>query len=396
MQKVEITPYLSIMDMNRVARTQQIAVFGESGSGKTVLLSAFYGAALEPSANATRPYDIVADDAGQGVRLHQNYLGMKNSGSRPATNRFASTAYSFAVKKRQGAGGSKEQGKAAPDLRLIWHDYPGEWFEQEPSSAEEARRRLETFEALLTSDVALILIDGQSLLDNQREEERYLKALFANLRNAFLKLEGSVLKGGKRRVTFPRIWMIGLSKSDLVPELDVVGLRDLVIEKAGGEVSQLRDTIATFVEDPEALSVGEDFVITSSARFEPGGIDVSKRIGVDLVLPIAAMLPYSRFIKWARALRDGSKVAEHLVQVASPVLLVLINKVKLPGPLRLIQVLISTKMIKEFVDLSQDRIREVHQEAKVRHDFLTATLTGFQLDLNAAVEAKVLYRSPKA
>jgi hypothetical protein len=384
------------MDLNRVARTQQIAVFGESGSGKTVLLSAFYGAALEPRANASRPYDVVADDAAQGTRLHQNYLGMKNAGSRPPANRFATTSYSFTVKNRQGAGGSKGEGKAAPDLRLIWHDYPGEWFEQEPSSTEEARRRLETFEALLTSDVALILIDGQKLLDNAGEEERYLKGLFANLRNAFLKIESSVLKGGKRRVSFPRIWIIGLSKSDLMPDLDVIGLRDFVIEKAGGEVSQLRDTIATFVEDPEALSLGEDFVITSSARFEPGQIDVSKRIGVDLVLPIAAMLPYSRFVRWARALRDGSKVAEHLVQVASPVLLVLINKVKLPGPLKLIQVLFSTKMTREFVDLSQDRIREVHQEAEARHDFLAATLTRFQLDLDASVEAKVLYRSPKA
>lgn len=384
------------MDMNRVARTQQVAVFGESGSGKTVLLSAFYGAALEPSTNASHPYDIVADDAGQGDRLHQNYLGMKNSGARPAANRFVSTSYSFAVKKRQSASSPKRQGKAAPDLRLIWHDYPGEWFVQEPTSAEEAARRLATFEALLTSDVALILVDGQKLLDNVGEEERYLKNLFSNIRNAFLKLEGSVLKGGKRRVTFPRIWMIGLSKSDLLPELDVVGLRDLIVEKAGGEIGQLRDTIATFVEDPDALSVGEDFVITSSARFEPGVIDVSKRIGVDLVLPIAAMLPYSRFIKWARALRDGSKVAEHLVQVANPVLVALISKVKLPGPLKLIQVLISAKMIKDFVDMSQERIHEVHQEAELRHDFLTATLTGFQLDLNAAVEAKVLYRSPKA
>jgi hypothetical protein len=30
-------------------------------------------------------------------------------------------------------------------LRLIWHDYPGEWFTEEPSSTEEAARRVETF-----------------------------------------------------------------------------------------------------------------------------------------------------------------------------------------------------------------------------------------------------------
>jgi ABC-type dipeptide/oligopeptide/nickel transport system ATPase component len=35
------------MELKR-ALEQQIAVFGESGSGKTVLLSSFYGAAQDP------------------------------------------------------------------------------------------------------------------------------------------------------------------------------------------------------------------------------------------------------------------------------------------------------------------------------------------------------------
>ncbi|MFB8369867.1 ATP-binding cassette domain-containing protein [Pseudarthrobacter sp. NPDC055928] len=33
------------MEQNKVAREQQVAVFGKSGSGKTVLLSSFYGLA---------------------------------------------------------------------------------------------------------------------------------------------------------------------------------------------------------------------------------------------------------------------------------------------------------------------------------------------------------------
>ena len=69
---------------------QHIAVFGESGSGKTVLVSSFYGATQEPEFLKSSLFDVTADDTGQGHRLHANYLGMKDSraalrppGSRP-------------------------------------------------------------------------------------------------------------------------------------------------------------------------------------------------------------------------------------------------------------------------------------------------------------------------
>ncbi len=58
---------------------QNIAVFGESGSGKTVLLSSFFGATQEASFARESLYKVVADDNGQGTRLRQNYLKMKNA-----------------------------------------------------------------------------------------------------------------------------------------------------------------------------------------------------------------------------------------------------------------------------------------------------------------------------
>ncbi|WP_082764194.1 hypothetical protein [Frondihabitans sp. PAMC 28766] len=68
------------MPLNNVAREQQIAVFGAAGSGKTVLLSSFYGAAVEHQISGTDRFDVVAEDAGQRTSLYQNYLGMKKSG----------------------------------------------------------------------------------------------------------------------------------------------------------------------------------------------------------------------------------------------------------------------------------------------------------------------------
>jgi hypothetical protein len=47
-------------------KEQNLAVFGESGSGKTVLLSSFYGASQESSFLAESLYKVLADDTRAG------------------------------------------------------------------------------------------------------------------------------------------------------------------------------------------------------------------------------------------------------------------------------------------------------------------------------------------
>lgn len=198
-------------------------------------------------------------------------------------------------------------------LRLVWHDYPGEWFEQDVSGPEEAQRRVDTFRSLLGSDVALLLVDGQLLLDNSGEEERYLKSLLTNFRNGLLSLKDDLLPDGKPLVKFPRIWIMALSKSDLLPNLNVSEFRDLLIEKVSGDIEELRKVLAELVEVSDALSVGEDFVLLSSAKFDADKIEVTERVGLELILPLAAMLLLERHLQWAKAMRNREKVAEHLL-----------------------------------------------------------------------------------
>src|SRR5699024_68106 len=135
---------------------------------------------------------------------------------------------------------------------------------------------------------------GQKLLDNAGEEERYLQALFSTFNTGLLNLRDHLLEDGTPLVRFPRIWAIALSKADLLPEMTSHDLSVMLIEKAGGHMAELRRTIAMMVEGDAALSVGEDFLVLSSAKFTPGRIDVSDRIGVDLLLPLAAALPFER------------------------------------------------------------------------------------------------------
>lgn len=52
--------------------------------------------------------------------------------------------------------------------------------------------------------------------------------------------------------------------------------------------------LAGFVGSSAALSVGEDFLLLSSAKFGADKIEVTERVGLELILPLAAILPFQR------------------------------------------------------------------------------------------------------
>lgn len=280
------------------------------------------------------------------------------------------------------------------------HDSPGEWFEQDTSGPEEEQRKIDTFKSLLRSDVAVLLVDGQRLLDNAGEEERYLKSLLTNFSNGLLLLKDDLLEDGKPLVDFPRIWILALSKSDLLPDMAVTDFRDLLVEKVGKDINELRKVLAEFVEGSAALSVGEDFLLLSSAQFQTNKIEVTKRVGLDLLLPVAAVLPFERHLRWAKTKQLPAKVAENLVGSVVGVAVVLVGlkiKIKLPGPLGLLAKLVTPLLSKEAFDqatrLVGDKLREVNAEARAREDYLTTTLTDFRIELEKGEAEQVLLRS---
>lgn len=383
-------------------KEQNIAVFGESGSGKTVLLSSFYGATQEPSFLSSNLYQVLADDTGQGLRLHANYLKMSKAAQVPPTNRFDAVPYSFTIRPKDGDGAAAAPSSSFGALRLVWHDYPGQWFEQDPSSDEVSRRRVETFTKLLKSDVALVLVDGQKLLDYAGEEEKYFRMMLGGLRVGLEKLKDDILADGKPLEEFPRIWILALSKADLHPELDVQGFKDLLVEKAAGDIVMLQQTLKGFVQAPEALSLGEDFMLLSSAKFEPGKIEVTERVGLDLILPVATMLPLERVAQWAEKLDmplrmlgglvdHANEFAVVLTGAAGKVLTKVLSKVPKVGP---VIAPLAVPALAELIKSGGAKLEEIHAQALANRDYLTATLTQFRLDLDRGVKDRLLVKSP--
>ena len=234
------------------------------------------------------------------------------------------------------------------------------------------------------------------------EEEKYLKALLWGIRGGLEQLGDDILTDGEPLTEFPRIWILALSKADLHPGLNADGFRELIVEKAAGDVIALRDTLKTFVQVPEALSLGEDFLLLSSARFEPGKIEVAERVGLDLILPVATMLPLERLAQWAGKFDIPLKVLGGLVDhadalasvLASPGVAAVAKKflAKIPkaGP---VLAPIAVPALAGVVKLGKSKLEEVHAQALADRDFLTAVLTQFRLDLSQGVQDHLLVKS---
>ena len=133
---------------------QHIALFGEDGSGKTTLLTCFYGYQQESKFQKEAGYRLVAEDTTQGQTLLSYYYKIMEQ--QVLQTRMTSREYRFNIRLNEAP---KNVG------RLVWHDYPGEWWKKTKTGEEQADKE-KTFLSLLSSDVALFLVDGKKLKEN--------------------------------------------------------------------------------------------------------------------------------------------------------------------------------------------------------------------------------------
>ena len=286
---------------------QHIALFGESGSGKTTLLTVFYGYQQDTKFQKEAGYRLLADDTTQGQNLLNSFWNLANL---PAT-RLTSRKYSFQI-RLDGVSGVP---KVKETAHLVWHDYPGGWW-SETRTGEEQEDKEKTFLALMSSDVALFLVDGAKLKESG---DKYLKCLFCKFRDELCRLkEYPALKARFPLLHFPRIWLICLSKSDLMPELTAEGFKQRVIGVANDELQALRQEIQQIIKEPELFTLGEDYLLLSAAEYDEHNesiTNIEKRKGVDLIAPIAFTVPIKRSLDWAKKKRSAITTTATAVEI---------------------------------------------------------------------------------
>ena len=127
----------------------------------------------------------------------------------------------------------------------------------------------------------------------------------------------------------------------------------------------------------------------SSAGPEPVEIDVTKRVGVDLILPVASLLPLERRVQWEEKMEIPRKVLDTLADGADALgcgpdrrkglgVDKLVAKLPKVGPFAraALPALIAA------VKMAGSQLRQINEQARENHDYLTATLTQFKLDLD--------------
>lgn len=252
------------------------------------------------------------------------------------------------------------------------------------------------------------MVDAQKLLDYRGEEERYLKSLFGGFRQTMLRLKDDPLMRDGRLSEFPRIWMLALSKADLLPDWDVDKFRETLILKVNDDIEALRAAIGDLIESPDALSIGEDYMLLSSAKFvvasdaaDPIEIDVTKRIGVDLILPVASLLPLQRRVRWSERMTIPSKVLDSMADGAETIAAGLSSGKyarvtqlvsMIPGPIGRSQR--GASLLAQAVVIAGPALKDLNAQARTNGEYLKATLTQFKLDIEQGASEKVI-RTPR-
>lgn len=372
---------------------QQIAVFGQSGSGKTVLLCSFYGSARGVMLNADNQFELNAKDD-RHTTLISSYLGMKEDCKVPLSNRFKSNKTVFLLKQK---GTPLKMASNVEQLRLTWFDYPGEWFEGGATTDSERKDKAQTFRELLGADVALFLVDGQKLRDYEGEEERYLRYLFDSFHSSLGEMQDDILSNGGQLDQFPRVWVIALSKADLWPEMCVSDFENLLNKKAANEINALRSKLLEFINNDEAFSFGKDFLLLSSAKFTPGSIDTSQQTGVDVLLPLASVLPIQRHLWWQelKVLPIGMAeklIGNDIVQFLAPKAIAILRSTKFSRPKAMLLVAAFANLVEEMADQSSDSLLAFRDDAMKKRDFLRALVAEFTRKLQEAEEKQILVR----
>lgn len=229
------------------------------------MLAAYYGSQQTDSFMEEYGYRLSADSAEDGNTLLSRYYQLEEGVFPASSSDVHEYSFSFVV------GGLKE-----PSFKLKWLDYPGGWWEREPSDAGEKAERDAAIRSLLASHAVILLLDGERYV---KEGQAYVKKALDQFRNEGEKIKRASLEEDQGD-SWPRNWIIAISKADLLPAAATA--ESVSIELLKGSLDSINGIDRLFGDD----SYGVRVLLLSSVKARKSKIvDAHCHIGFPMLAP---------------------------------------------------------------------------------------------------------------
>lgn len=256
-----------------------VAVYGGSGAGKTVLLSSLFDCLGRPGPSKGRGYVIRAENKHLGNRLLLAYEDIIKKGDMPD-----GTAHMEEFRFSLG----NERAMSWP-LQFSWFDYRGGIWDQigavddDKNPLLQEPKSLSDLKTLASCIAGLLIVDGEDFVSNPGGSIIELTARLERLgtiRKAYEKKTRFLWFFSGEEITYPEEWVIALTKADRMPD-------DYSAKTFCDEFLRMdRKHGLPFAQVAEKLGVqdglGHRFMILSSFK-QNGGPPYERGFGVELL-----------------------------------------------------------------------------------------------------------------
>lgn len=357
----------------------KIAVFGAKGSGKTTLLASYFGNQQRQAFRDKFGYYLSAVDTSQGNFLLKNFYQLEEGRFPESTGRADTYQFDLMV-------GDLVQ----PSLRISWADYPGGWWETQPSDAEEKSAKEEAIISLINSHVGLFLIDGEKF---KNEGTPYLKSSIAQFVDEISRIRrGLATEERYRNSKPPENWIICVTKADVLGESATAESisRQIVIE-AQESLGAFHREFAQMMPEGSSCTFGKEFLLLSSVQASGESVtNPSETIGLQLIAPVALI----SILEYVHS-KMGKGASQHFISKIFESLLGLVTMVDriddfLPPKYQFVSLLIKALHLEESLEYGAAHFREKQKNAAKRGDALSAGIAALKAEL-ATNEAELAY-----
>lgn len=251
----------------------KLAFLGESGAGKTCLLSSFYGRLAEGSFNEKLGYRLAAIDTAQDVELTSKFNGILSTGHAKSTPNFKTYDFNF-----------KLASLGSTPLKIRWFDYDGALWRSNLTTAAR-KEDIQELTKLLESQVAFVLVDGDQYCRYRKSYAKNFLGLFQRQLERhleYMKEHGLPLK------EYPKDWIITLTKADLYTELaSAEQFAEQLNSDGASELKLLWDTIKQITGETGEEPTFKYLILSAFSYKNQQEIDRDQEIGLRQIIPIS-------------------------------------------------------------------------------------------------------------